>query len=160
MIDKDVLIRRASHGDELQIWQVHTNAVKVFIGRDYSQEIVEEYLPSEPIKNIENITWRSFFVAEINNNIVGYSAIMLATGKIPVILIHSDYVRQGIGSRLMMEMERLAKENGVEVLKLNSTYYGHKFYKTLGFVGDELGVEIGPKTGMKVPCYPMTKKLP
>lgn len=159
MINNKLKIREAMHGDESDIWHVHTRSIKEISGQTLSPEEVEELLPDKPIENIESIKGWKCFVAVTDNTIVGFAGINLETGQIPIILINPDYIRKGIGSKLMLEMENEAHKEGLKVLKVNSSKYGHKFYKACGFVGDEIGVEVGPKTGMEIPCYIMMKKL-
>lgn len=49
------------------------------------------------------------------------------------LFVDGRYHRQGIGSRLLEECERLFRQKGLQVIRLNSTLYALPFYEALGF---------------------------
>lgn len=67
---------------------------------------------------------------------------------VDTVFVNESYRRQGYGRKLMEEMERLAKEQGVNTIRLDTfNWQGTGFYKSLGYeavgsyVNDEDGFE-------------------
>lgn len=67
---------------------------------------------------------------------------------VDTVFVNASYRRQGYGRKLMEEMERLAKEHGVNTIRLDTfNWQGTEFYKALGYeavgsyVNDEDGFE-------------------
>ena len=67
---------------------------------------------------------------------------------VDTVFVNESYRRQGYGRKLMEEMERLAKEQGVNTIRLDTfNWQGTEFYKVLGYeavgsyVNDEDGFE-------------------
>lgn len=67
---------------------------------------------------------------------------------VDTVFVNESHRRQGYGRKLMEEMERLAKEQGVNTIRLDTfNWQGTGFYKSLGYeavgsyVNDEDGFE-------------------
>ena len=87
----------------------------------------------------------SVFVAEINGRVCGFISIVReitleVEGEFLRILglaVSSAYQRQGIGARLLKEVERIAAESKMGVITLSSNFKrpeAHKFYESQGYL--------------------------
>ena len=87
-----------------------------------------------------------FFVAEIENKIVGYAKLKQnsceegISGENPIELCRlyslSEFIGKGIGKTLMLKSLEFAKESGHDVIWLGVWEYNHRaqeFYKKFGF---------------------------
>jgi putative acetyltransferase len=140
------------------IWTVHTKAITEISARDYPQAVVEELLSPKPMENVEANKARHY-VAEIDGEVVGFGAINLDDGEIPIVIVHPNYMRQGIGTRLMEKLEAGAVENGLLKLSVGSSIYGRKFYRACGFTERGSRTVKGRRTGVEFTEYPMEKVL-
>jgi ribosomal-protein-alanine N-acetyltransferase len=81
---------------------------------------------------------RAYLVARIGTEIVGYAGLMLAAGDGHVTNVGVDprHRRQGIATRLMLELTRRALEEGAEALTLEvrvSNTAAQELYRRFGF---------------------------
>jgi putative acetyltransferase len=75
---------------------------------------------------------RDCFVAELENLIVGTAALEGAT--LQTFFVHPAYQKQGIGTRLLGEVEQSARRKGLTHLKANASITGTAFYERHGYV--------------------------
>ncbi|MGV8934298.1 MAG: GNAT family N-acetyltransferase [Gallionellaceae bacterium] len=94
------------------------------------------------IKDVTSSKNKAIFVAEINNNLVGFLAVMGGmfrknrhTASV-VVGILQKFTRKGIGSKLFQELENWAFENKLCRLELSVMTHNEaalEFYKKIGF---------------------------
>lgn len=116
---------------------------KECFNEEYGLEEVQELY-----KKINEESNYRFLVAKVNNQIVGYTSIIMAynlfDGKRPLMTLwwvctHPDYRRQGIATKLFNRIEEIAKENNCELIYFTSEVErtgAHKFYETMGYKSD------------------------
>jgi GNAT superfamily N-acetyltransferase len=90
--------------------------------------MVKEFTPSF-IRKIGKD--RLFLVAEKNNHMVGTAT--LQDNYIGTVFILPEFQGQGIGTKLMNKVEKIAKNNGVKRVMLNASITAYKFYKKRGY---------------------------
>lgn len=127
------IIRNAKSTDAGKLAQI----CKKDLGYNCNAEMVQRGL------SLLDDTREQIFVAEVNDNVVGfvhielYNLIYCEKGtNILGLAVSSDYQRQGIGRALMQRAEEWAKENGASFVRLNSGFArkeAHKFYRLLGY---------------------------
>ncbi len=83
-------------------------------------------------------------VAELDGRVVGLAHLHIAKllhvtgsiGRVMAFVVHADHLRQGIGRRLMSEMEDIARAGGCARIELTSGIHrdgAHAFYQALGY---------------------------
>lgn len=87
-----------------------------------------------------------------DKKLIGYVILyyVLEEGEIARIAVSPDYRRQGVGARLLLELESLCLDNGISKLLLDvreSNVAAYSFYEEHGFVKDGIrkNFYIGPK---------------
>jgi GNAT superfamily N-acetyltransferase len=80
------------------------------------------------------------------------------TGRIDAVFVDPECMGQGVGSRVMQHLERLAVSLGIAELSLDSTLNAAPFYRALGYVGDQPSAFQSPR-GFSLACVPMSKRL-
>ena len=80
-----------------------------------------------------------YLVAKVNDRAVGYIGIWLVAGEghITNVAVHPDYRGRGIGNRLMLAIEELAKKRGATRMTLEvrvSNEVAQALYRKLGYV--------------------------
>ena len=87
-----------------------------------------------------------------DKKLIGYVILyyVLEEGEIARIAVSPDYRRQGVGARLLLELESLCLDNGISKLLLDvreSNVAAYSFYEEHGFVKD--GIRKNFYTGPK-----------
>jgi len=126
------LIRLALQNDAGDISAIISRALREANAEDYTKEIIERiernFGPSAIIQLIDK---RTVFVATINDRVVGTAS--LDGAAVQTIVVNPNVQGEGIGKRLMAQIERTARERGISVLTLASSITAVSFYTQVGF---------------------------
>lgn len=135
----DFIIRNAEVLDAEDIYYIN----KTSLGYDYDLDKQRKNLQA-----VLNDKTQVIFVADIGDKVVGYihltsyDVIYTDTYKNCLgLAVDNDYKRMGIGSALLKQGEKWAKENGAVGIRLCSGIErenAHKFYLSQGYVENKL----------------------
>jgi GNAT superfamily N-acetyltransferase len=101
--------------------------------RDYSLEAVEAMGPFyTPERIIERSMSNWTIVCVHEDRLVGKAS--LDGDRVRNVFVDVDMHGQGIGSRLMAEIESHAQANGLETLRLHASPSAEGFYRKLGYI--------------------------
>ncbi len=121
-----VKIRLVRSEDIAQVYKIESEAFKY----PYPRTLLEYY---------SNLKDAVFYVAEVDNSIVGYVIGLLRRriiGHIISIAVSKRYMRRGIGSKLLKKAEETLRRMGAKVLRLevrNSNIPAINFYVKHGY---------------------------
>ena len=112
---------------------------QLWIGKQIDSVAVERI-----IKKGLNNGYQIYICATDDEKLIGYCSLtiknnlwMLANlGNVDELVVDSEYRNQGIGRRLMSEIEKIAKNHECKRLELDSAFHrtiAHEFYERLGF---------------------------
>jgi len=80
----------------------------------------------------------SFHIAAYDDHkIIGVGRLHIEAGnigRIRYMAVHDDYQSQGIGSRILQELEQLGRKNNIQTCWLNAREKALKFYSKNGYV--------------------------
>jgi putative acetyltransferase len=151
-------IREFRSEDAAQTAELFRNTIRRVNSRDYSPEQVEVWASS--IKDMD--AWRfrleaeySFVSETSDGTLLGFIA-MEPDGHIDLLYCHTDYQRQGIGSRLLSHVEKLARTSGITKLFTEASITARPFFENHGFV--VLEIQEVRKRGVKFVNYRMEKR--
>jgi len=143
-----VKVRDLNKGEEIVLWEIHRNTIHTINSRDYSETQVEAWAPAE----FDSEMWQNKilsicpFVVEENGQIIGYSDLQ-PSGLIDHFFVHHQFQRQGVGTLLMHEIERRAKENQVALLEAHVSITARPFFEVFQFhILSEQDVEVRGET--------------
>ena len=114
----DIEIRQATQEDLPEITAIFRDTIRAVNSRDYSEKQIEVWASGADKINkwIERISKHYFIVAEINNQIVGFS--YLTNGNyLDGLFVHKDFQRKSIASKLLRIMEARVAINGYDIIK-------------------------------------------
>ena len=143
--------------------EIHRASVRGIAAKDYPSSVVDEWAPL-PITdaNVErflsNRDNEIRLTAEIDGELVGLAAIVLSNSELRACYVAPTTTRRGIGSALIAEIERIACENGLTQLQLDSSLTAEPFYTALGYRVLERGEHILP-SGMPMAAVKMQKRF-
>jgi GNAT superfamily N-acetyltransferase len=148
---------------------------------DYTDAQVEAALGSAFGVDSELIADGTYFVAEADGRLVGCGgwsrhATLFGSdaqpgrrselldpardsARIRAFFVHPDWARRGIGRAILEKSEAEARAHGFRSAELLATLPGHRFYRALGYSGDEWA-EYPLADGLTIDFIPMRKSLP
>jgi putative acetyltransferase len=151
-----VRIRNYQTSDSKALWEIYFYTVRNINVRDYSQEQVEAWAPSD----FDSELWQKCmhriqpFVAELDGRVVGYTDLQ-PSGLIDHFFSHHEYQGKGIGRALMEHVFEIGRIRGVSRYFSEVSITARPFYEHLGFtVVNEQEVEI---RGVELTNYVMEK---
>ena len=157
-MSKVIAIRKARKDDAQEVWDVRNAAILGLCTGYYSQDDLALWTQGELTRKFTEAVEDSFYVAVIDDRVVGTGMIDLESGKLDAIFVHPSFMREGIGRQMLLFLERLARDASLTRLFLDSTLNAAAFYRTCGFVGDAVAKYQSPR-GITLACIPMTKTL-
>lgn len=82
---------------------------------------------------LENPDCEICVVAELDGEIVGIGSVVPHLSQPRACYVSPKGARKGVGTRIVRELERIARQNGVMRLESVSTITAEPFYRSLGY---------------------------
>jgi len=151
----DIEIRLAKSEDSEKILELQANSLRVLSSQDYNPRQIESLIRSQKSARFIN---EIIFVAECSKRLVGFASLLVHTPQIGAMFVHPDFVRQGIGTRLLTAIESAAIEKRYQAIYVLSSLSAVKFYQANGYeVIGKLGFWSENKNW--IPCKNMHKQI-
>jgi len=115
---EDIDFREATQDDLPEITSIYRDTIRAVNAKDYSEEQIKAWSSGadDTKKWQDRIKKFYFLVAEVNNQIVGFS--YLKQGYyLENIFVHKDFQRRTIASKLLRIMESQVSMNGHKTIK-------------------------------------------
>ncbi|WP_432266619.1 GNAT family N-acetyltransferase [Catenibacterium sp.] len=125
---------------------------------DYSEEQLDAIAP----KDANEYHWEKSLeknhtiVVEEDDKLIAFGNIG-KTGYLDRLYVHPDYLRKGIASKLVEELEEYAKKHGSHVINVTSSITSKAFFESKGYAVIE--EQINERRGERVLRYLMEKKI-
>lgn len=166
----DLRIRNATEIDADDIYRIHTEAIRKKCSTHYGTEDVNVWVARQnKAKYLPFIAAKEIIVAEKAGKVIGFGHLTADTGTDPKesdektmqirgLFVDPDCGVKGVGSALMKEMEKRAKECEAGCLIVQSSLNAVEFYEKCGFVALELTThQMSEQSCLQ--CHKMKKKL-
>lgn len=156
-------VRIATIEDARGILEAHYSAVHETAARDYPLEVRRAWSKPVTPERVEQylkhgLPHETTVVAELNGEIAGFGAIVPANSELRAVYVAAAFDGRGVGSALLREVERMAKEQGCDELRMDSSLTAAPFYKRHGYEDMGRG-EHTLSGGCKMACVRMRKVL-
>ena len=89
---------------------------------------------------------------------MGIGAIVVSHSELRACYVAPHAARRGVGSALVAEIERIARERGLDHLELESSITAEPFYAALGYQVETRGVHL-LSPGVPMAAVTMRKRL-
>ena len=97
-------------------------------------------------------------VADVDGRVAGFGVIIETNNELRAVYVAAEYGNRGIGSALLREIERLARQRSCTELRMDSSLTAASFYLRHGY--ENLGsAEHTLTSGEKMACVRMRKYL-
>ena len=149
-------IRKARADDAAAAWEIRDAAILSQCKGHYPPESLAMWTNGTITDEFIQFVVEHFYVATVGEEVVGTGMIDRNSGRLDAIMVRPDMMRRGIGRQMVSVLEDIARAAGLTELTLDSTLNAAAFYRSCGFVGEEVGIYQSPR-GIALDCIPMTK---
>jgi putative acetyltransferase len=152
----DIQIRLAKSEDIEDILEIQANSIRILSYKEYNAKQIESLIRGQ--KSARLASNEITFLADCGDKLVGFAALSAKTPQVNGIFVHSNYVRQGIGTKLLQAVEDVAIEKKYRIIYVYASLSAATFYQVQGY-------EITAKGGFRsekntwIPCLSMRKEL-
>jgi len=154
-------IRKASIADKENISRLHIASIRKLCAKHYTNEQLNAWT-SILIPSVYDQALREkvFLVAyDSQQGLQGIGILEVDNAELSAIYIHPNAVGKGIGSKLLNELEKIARKSNIFKIIVHSTLNAKGFYIAHGYIEKELTFHDLPN-GSKLECIRMFKILP
>jgi putative acetyltransferase len=158
-----VIVRPIRDGEARSFLEIQRAAVRGLAAEDYPRSVIEEWAPV-PVTD----TAVAFFrlnhdeeirlVAELEGQLAGIGALVLGGSELRACYVTPAAARKGVGSALVAEIERIARQHELTHLELHSSLTAEPFYRALGYVVEDR-IEHVLGSGKRMAAVKMRKSL-
>ncbi|WP_120510672.1 GNAT family N-acetyltransferase [Photobacterium salinisoli] len=153
-----ITIRKAIKSDVQAIFDLRSRAILEQCSAYYSLEQLALWTQSGITDSLIRDIIETFYVSEIDDRVIGCGKLTAATGMVDAMFVDPDYFGRGAAKQMLAFLEKLGKQHGLSLLKLESTLNAAPFYRSCGFIGEALSTYHSPR-GVSLDCIPMEKPL-
>ena len=159
-----ILIRAIRPEDARAFLEVHHAAVRGLASKDYPTEVIEAWAPMpitpQDVEAVQsNLEGEYRLVAEVDGWLVGIGCIVAEKNELCACYVTPSASRMGVGSALLRELERAARERGSAYLEAESSLTAASFYISNEYQVLERGEHV-LHNGQRMACVKMRKTLP
>jgi putative acetyltransferase len=128
-------IRKATLADAAELARLHKGTIRNINSADYSPKQIAAWSArtnAQRFRTSHDLAVR--YVAVEGDKIIGYADFKKEEPeKFWGLYVHKDHVGEGVGSRLLIRMESVAKKMGAKKFRLEATKTAKTFYEKNGF---------------------------
>ncbi len=138
-------IRKACADDAAAAWEIRNAAILSQCKGHYPPESLAIWTKGEITEQFIQFVVEQFYVATVNDAVVGTGMIDCNTGRLDAIMVRPDMMGRGIGKQMVSFLEEIGHAAGLTKLTLDSTLNAAEFYRSCGFVGEAIGIYQSPR---------------
>lgn len=153
-----LIIRRAERSDAEATFDIRAQAILHRCRDAYTQEQLVAWTSIPLTENYRNWVQKDYHVACLDGVPVATGFINFQSGELGALFVLPPYMGQGIGRKMVIYLERLASEAGLNEVNLDATLNAVEFYRRCGFSGTAQAIYHSP-SGLQLACIPMRKQL-
>lgn len=128
-------IRRARLEDAKELSALRKQTIRTINKRDYTPSQITRWSKRGNTADFRKMHDRRIrYVAVENGKIIGFGDIVKEKPKeMGGLYVHKDFIRKGVGKKLMGKIEATVQKMGVRHFSLRSSVTGKLFYEKLGY---------------------------
>jgi putative acetyltransferase len=158
-----VSIRGMQSEDARRFLEIQRESVRGIAARDYPSAVIEAWAPlpitDEVVERfLSNRDDEMRLIAEIDGQAVGIGALVPGNSELRACYVVPCAARRGVGAAIVAEIERIARQHGLDHLRVESSLTAEPFYRALGYRVEERG-ELILAAGLPMKAITMSKQL-
>jgi putative acetyltransferase len=158
-----VSIREMRPADARAFLEVQHRAVRELAADDYPLDVIEAWAPlpitPEHVDFVRSTANREYrLVAELDGEIVGIGCLAPKNNELRACYVAPWATRKGVGSAILREIERVARDQGVTTLHADSSLTAEPFYRVNGYEVCASGDHV-LNNGARMTCVRIRKNL-
>ena len=128
-------VRPAKLDEAKVLRDLHDESIRGLCRAEYTAaEIAAWAAPKSLEAYAADIARHVFIVAEDGSRVVGFGALAAEDGVVLAVYAAPDLARQGVGTLILQELERVARGLGIPQLALKSSLTAEPFYRAHRYV--------------------------
>jgi putative acetyltransferase len=155
-----ITIRSARDSDARAFLETLNRSIREVACADYSAEVIESWAvpisPKSLSRYAENPEGELRVIAEIDGKPVGIGATVISKSELRACYVAPEGLRQGVGTAIVSELERIGKAAGLDHFHLHGTVTAEPFYNALGYQSLQRIVHI-TRGGARIAAVTMRK---
>jgi putative acetyltransferase len=159
--DPSITIRPLRPGEARLFLELHRRSVQGLASGHYPPEVVEAWTVPPTDENLrrfeQNEDGEIRLIAELGGCPAGLGALVVANSELRACYVVPEAALQGVGTALVVEIERLAKAHGLDHLELLASINAQPFYEALGYRSD--GAIVLTLRGQAMDAVKMSRRL-
>ncbi|HOO89979.1 MAG TPA: GNAT family N-acetyltransferase [Syntrophales bacterium] len=153
-------IRKASDADKETISRLHVASIRGLCANHYTREQLHAWtgvlIPSVYDQALQE---KVFFVAcDSQDELLGIGILDVENKEVSAVYIRPNAAGKGIGSELLNELEKTARNKNIATITVYSTLNAKGFYAAHGYAKQDLTFHTLPN-GSQLECIRMVKDL-
>ena len=157
-----LVVRPMLAGEARAVLDIHARSVRGLAAPHYPPEVIEAWaapVTGEYIRGFnKNPDNEIRLVAELDGALVGLGCLVVQHSELRACYVAPEAARKGVGSALVREIERIANEHGLDLLRLDASINAAPFYAALGYEVVKCGEYVWP-SGQRMAAVAMRKVL-
>ena len=157
-----ILVRPLREDEARTFFDIHSRAVRGLAADSYPAEVIEAWGARASDRAIErffeNPESEIRLLAELDGVPAGLGVLVPEKLELRACYVAPEAARQGVGSALVQEIERIARERCLTRLELHSSINAEPFYASLGYEIVERGEHV-LRSGLRMAAVKMRKQL-
>jgi putative acetyltransferase len=155
----EVKIRKGREGDGNKLAEIFLHSVLALAPSHYNDKQIRAWVSRVNGERFEHrILQVPFIVAEkADGQPVGFAALNPVSTEVEYVYVHPEAARNGVGFRLMADIEEMARAEGLDRVYLIGSLNAEEFYAHCGFQVDQRMIRM--LEGIEIPCVRMSKEL-
>ena len=162
-----ISIRNAVRAEWPEVVAIHRRAIHEIAIADYPPEVLNAWGPPITEQDFPELLAKFdeklehgqvVIVAEINGTLAGFGELVPERNELLALYVNPDFNRQGVGTAILLELERIARDKQLSFLQMKASLTAVPFYKAHGFKA--LGRDIHVlQSGAGMDCVKMRKDM-
>jgi len=157
-----IVVRPMRSEEARAFLDIHTRSVRGLAEPHYPPEVIDAWVvpaTDESVRGfLENPDGELRLLAELDGALVGLACLVVQNAQLRACYVAPEAARRGVGSALVREIERIAREHGLDHLHLDASINAESFYAALGYEVVERGEHVWP-SGQRMQAVVMRKAL-
>ena len=144
--------------------EIHGRSVRGLAAEHYSADVIGSWAGPAPITDnairgfLKNPDHEIRLIAEIDGQPAGLGSLVVDNAELRACYVVPEAARRGVGSALVREMERIARDRGLTHLELHASVNAELFYTALGYEALERKDHV-LRSGLRMAALKMRKNL-